>query len=192
MARRRRNTAPGYVHHVTNRANRKKTIFHKPADYQAFQDVLSEAVSRYAMRLLSFAVMRNHWHLVIWPDEDVSISAFMHWLTTTHVRRYHEHYELTGTGHLYQGPYHNEVCMDDRGVLAVMRYVEGNPLAAGLVTRAEDYLWSSLRLRVRGEDDGLLSPGPIALPSDWTTIVNELTPRRKPDTPERCFRAGGI
>ncbi|MBA2306039.1 MAG: transposase [Acidobacteria bacterium] len=183
MARTRRNTAPGLVHHVVNRGNRRKIIFHKPEDYGAFLEVLWEAVARYGMRLVAFCIMRNHWHLVLWPDDKVSISEFMHWLTSTHVRRYHAHYELTGTGHLYQSRYRNDVCKDDRGVLAVMRYVEGNPLAAGLVTRAQDWEWSSLRIRADGEERGLLSEGPIQLPSNWTTFVNETTPRKGADRP---------
>ncbi len=183
MARSRRNRAPGLVHHVVNRANRRKIMFHKPGDYTAFLDVLGEAVARYGMRLVAFCVMRNHWHLVLWPDDSTSISAFMHWLTSTHVRRYHAHYELTGTGHLYQARYRNDVCEDDRGVLAVMRYVEGNPLAAGLVTQAQDYEWSSLRLRIDGDEGHLLSEPPVLLPTNWTTFVNENTPRRRPDHP---------
>lgn len=183
MPRSRRKIGPGCIHHVVNRANRKKIIFHKRADYRAFVDLLGEAVAKFGMRIIAFCVMRNHWHLVLWPDEEVSISTFMHWLTSTHVRRYHAHYGLTGTGHLYQARYRNDICTDDRGVLAMVRYVEGNPLAAGLVTRAQDWEWSSLRLRVKGEDAGLLSKGPIELPSNWTTFVNENTPRRGPDHP---------
>lgn len=184
MPRARRKIGPGCVHHVINRANRKKIIFRKRADYQAFLNVLGEARVRFDMRIIAFCIMRNHWHLVLWPDEKVSVSAFMHWLTTTHVRRYHAHYGLTGTGHLYQAPYRNGICTDDRGVLALIRYVEGNPLAAGLVRQAQDWEWSSLHLRMRGDEAGLLSPGPMELPSNWATYVNENTPRSMPDRPD--------
>lgn len=191
MARKRRNRAPGMVHHVVNRANRRKVLFHKEQDYSAFLSILEEAVARTRMRLLAFCLMRNHWHLVLWPDEDVSISAFMHWLTSTHVRRYHAHYGLTGTGHLYQARYRNDICRDDRGVLAVMRYVEGNPLAAGIVARAQEWAWSSLRIRCEGTEAGLLSPGPIELPSNWTTFVNENTTRKDPSAAtDRDVRRG--
>jgi putative transposase len=179
MARSSRDTAPGQVHHVVNRGNRRKIIFHKRGDYLAFFTLLEEAVARFGMRLIAFCIMRNHFHLVLWPDEKVSISAFMHWLTSTHVRRYHAHYQLTGTGHLYQARYRNDVCRDTRGVLAVIRYVEGNPLAAGLVSRAQDWEWSSLRVRVNGDEAGLLAPGPIELPKNWTTYVNVNTPKRR-------------
>ena len=183
MPRTHRKTAPGYIHHVVNRGNRRETIFRKHGDYQAFLDVLAQAVAKFGMRLIAFCIMRNHWHLVLWPAEGVSISAFMQWLTSTHVRRYHAHYQLTGTGHLYQARYRNDVCKDDRGVLAVIRYVEGNPLAAGIVERAQDWPWSSLWLRAAGDKKGLLVPGPVQLPSNWTAFVNENTPRRSSDPP---------
>ena len=180
MPRSCRQTAPECVHHVVNRGNRKAVIFHKPGDYKAFLRVLAQAVNKYEMRVLSFSIMRNHWHLVLWPAKGVSISAFMQWLTSTHVRRYHLHYGLVGTGHLYQDRYRNDVCTDARGVLAVMNYVEGNPLAAGIVRRAEDWRWSSLRLRLEGDPDKLLSEGPVPLPENWTAFVNENTARKAP------------
>ena len=175
MARSPRDTAPNAVHHVMNRGNRKRPIFHKREDYLAFSSVLEEACSKYSMRLLAFCVMRNHWHLVLWPDAGVSISAFMHWLTSTHVRRYHAHYGLTGTGHLYQGRYRNRICKDERGVLAVMRYVEANPFTAKYVERAQEWEWSSLHLRLNGDAEGLLSTGPTPLPENWVAYVNETT-----------------
>ena len=183
MARARRNTAPNAVHHIVNRANRRKPIFRKREDYKAFVSVLAEGVARTRIRLISFCVMPNHWHLVVWPDQQVSISAFMHWVTSTHVRRYHLHYGLTGTGHLYQARYRNRICTDDRGVLALVRYVEGNPVAAGLVKRAQSWEWSSLRLRITGEEAGFLADPPIQLPDNWTTYVNENPPRPRRGRP---------
>jgi putative transposase len=178
MARAHRQTAPGAVHHIVNRGNRKRPVFLKRGDYQAFMKVLAQAVAKFRMRVISFSVMGNHWHLVLWPRECDSISAFMHWLTSTHVRRYHLHYGLRGTGHLYQDRFRNDVVRDDRALLAVMRYVEGNPVAAGITKRAEDYEWSSLWLRVRGKGGGILSPCPIPLPSNWAAYVTENTPRK--------------
>ena len=186
MARTRRLATPNVVHHVVNRGNRKKVIFHKRGDYQAFITVLGEACSKFRMRLLAFCLMNNHWHLVVWPDENVSLSAFMHWLTSTHVRRYHRHYNLTGTGHLYQDRYRNRICQDEEGVLKVIRYVESNPLAAGLVKRAQDWRWSSLRIRIEGDDDRLLAEGPIPMPESWTAYVNATTPKERAEALEAC------
>ena len=179
MARPRRNTAPDAIHHIVNRGNRKKLIFRKEGDYRAFVEILEQAVDKFGVRLIAFCVMPNHWHLVVWPDQRVSISAFMHWVTSTHVRRYHLHHGLTGTGHLYQARYRNHVCKDDRGVLAVMRYVEGNPVAAGIVRRAQSWRWSSLRMRMDGADRGFLSDPPITLPENWPTYINENTACRR-------------
>lgn len=174
MARTCRNTAPECIHHVVNRGNRKGQIFFKPGDYKAFLRILREGAVRFGMRILAFCVMRNHWHLVLWPSQDVSISAFMHWVTSTHVRRYHMHYDLVGTGHLYQDRYRNDICTDARGVLAVIRYVEGNPVAAGIVKRAEDWKWSSVRVRLDGNPDGLLSEGPVPVPE--ATALKHIRP----------------
>ena len=189
MPRPRRLRAPWSVHHVVNRGNRKRTIFHKRGDYRAFVSVLEEACAKFGMRLLAFCVMRNHWHLVLWPDEKVSISAYMHWVTSTHVRRYHAHYGLTGTGHLYQGPYRNRICRDERGVLAVIRYVEANPLTAGLVKKAEAWEWSSLRIRLNGDEGQLLSEGPVPLPANWAMHVNETQPKDVALAHRSCDRA---
>ena len=176
MARQRRCAPPGAIHHVTNRANRRRVIFHKPEDYAAFVRVLEAACHRFQMRLIGFCLMPNHWHLIVWPSEDVSISSYMHWLTSTHVRRYHEHYGLVGTGHLYQGRFRNRVFLDETRLMTALRYVEANPLKAKLVERAELWEWSSLPLRVNGDAAALLCECPVNLPSNWAQVINETSP----------------
>jgi putative transposase len=178
MARAPRDAQPGAIHHVVNRGNRRTVIFHKPGDYDAFIAVLREAIHKFRMRLLAFCIMPNHWHLVLWPAEDVSLSAFMQWLTSTHVRRYHAHYDLVGTGHLYQARYRNDVCKDERRLLTTVRYVEANPLAAKLVRRARDWKWSSLALRTSSDAEDILTPCPIELPRNWPEYVDQITVTR--------------
>lgn len=186
MARACRTATAYAVHHVYNRGNRKKPIFHKWGDYRAFYKLLQEASAKFGMRVLAFCIMKNHWHLVLWPADEESLSDFMHWLTSTHVRRYHAHYGLTGTGHLYQDRYKNRICKDERGVLAVMRYVEANALSAKYVKRAEDWEWSSLRVRLRGDPGRLLSEGPVPLPENWTAFVNETRPEHREEALRAC------
>ena len=175
MPRRLRDATPGVIHHVINRGNRRKTIFYKPADYEAFIEVLRAAAAKFGMPVLAYCVMPNHWHLVLWPPVDVSLSAFMQWLTSTHVRRYHEHYDLVGTGHLYQARFRNKVCRDERGVLATIRYVEANPLASDLVERSRDWPFSSLAMRLAGGEDSFLAECPIQLPTNWADYVDQVT-----------------
>ena len=128
------------------------------------------------MRVLGFCLMGNHWHLILWPREEGELSRFMLRLTTTHVRRLHAHYHHRDGGHIYQGRYKSfPVQADDLHLLAVLRYVEANPLRAGLVKRARDWPWSSLPLRLRPppEDGSILdaSPLPLPLPENWEQLV---------------------
>jgi putative transposase len=88
--------------YVLNRANARMTIFRNDADYEAFERVLSEAVARTQTRLLSYCLMPNHWHLIVWPREDGELSEFVGWLTLTHTQRWHAFRRSIGTGHVYQ------------------------------------------------------------------------------------------
>jgi putative transposase len=77
MGRPHRAAEAGYVYHVLNRANARMTIFEDDADYEAFERVLEEAVDRTKTRLLAYCVLPNHWHLVVWPQEDGELSRFV-------------------------------------------------------------------------------------------------------------------
>lgn len=173
MARRIRCSDAGYVYHVLNRAVGRATLFHKPGDYAAFEEILRQAGERSAMRLLSYVVMPNHWHLVVWPRQDGSLSAYAQWLTVTHVRRWHAHYHSAGTGPIYQGRFKSFPVQEDGHFLTVCRYVERNPVRANLVERAEDWRWSSLWHRTRETKVAWLSKWPMTLPTGWTEHVNE-------------------
>jgi putative transposase len=76
MARRTRGGDGGYVYHVLNRAVGRATLLDKPADYAAFEKILRQAWERLHMRLLSYALLRNHWHLVVWPGHGGNLSTY--------------------------------------------------------------------------------------------------------------------
>jgi putative transposase len=158
---------------VLNRANARAIIFHKPSDYDHFLYLLAEAKDRTRMRILGFCVMRNHWHLVLWPYSGIELSAFVGWLTNAHVRNHHTKYHTCGYGHIYQGRYKNFIVQDDLHLLTVLRYVEANALRAGLVRRAEDWPWSSAHTCTAPDGRILLSPSPISRPTDWQTYLND-------------------
>jgi len=137
--------------------------------------VLAETCRRIPVRILAYCVMPTHWHLVAWPTEDGQLSEFMFYLTRTHSLRWHGFRGMAGTGHLYQGRYKNFLVEDDGHMLTLCRYVERNALRAGLVQRAQDWKWGSLRYRGK---DGLRKPGFLArwpglLPADWVHYVNQ-------------------
>jgi putative transposase len=174
MARRLRIAPGGLAYHVLNRRTGRARLFDNDGDYEAFLRVLAEARVRQAMRVCSFVLMPNHWHLVLWPRKNGDLPAFMRWLTMTHAQRWHACRRTTGAGHLYQSRYKSFPIEDDDHYLTVCRYVERNPLRANLVQRAQDWRWSSLSCRreaKRGED--LLDPGPVAWPILWLRHVNQ-------------------
>jgi len=162
------------VYHVLNRGVGRMKLFEKDDDYIAFEKVLEEAWERTEIRILSYCVMPNHWHLLLWPRQDGELSEVMRWLTVTHTQRWHAHYHTSGTGPLYQGRFKSFPVESDEHFLTVARYVERNPLRAKLVERAQDWRWSSLwRRRSRNDSVAqLLTEWPVPRPSDWTRRVN--------------------
>lgn len=157
-------------YHVLNRGNGRATVFHKEGDYAAFVDLLAAANERLPLRILGYVLMPNHFHLVLRPHADGDLSAWMQWLLTSHVRRYHRHYH--SSGHVWQGRFKAFPIEQDEHLIAVLRYVERNPLRANLVERAEDWAWSSLAWRGRGKRPSLLAKWPVACPRNWIERVN--------------------
>ena len=88
--------------------------------------------------------------MVVCPKTDESLGRWMGWVGVTHVRRHHEHYHSRGGGHLYQGRFKSFPVAEDDYFLTLCRYVEANPLLAGMVERSEQWQWSGLWQRTRG------------------------------------------
>ena len=193
MGRAPRAAEGGLTYHALNRANARLTLFEDAADYDAFLRVLAEAVTRFPVRLLAFCVMPNHFHLVLRPADDGGLSAFLRWLTLTHTQRWHAHRHSAGLGHVYQGRFKSFPVQDDEHLYTVCRYVERNALRAGLVERAEDWRWGSLR-RDAAATDGTpfpaLSPWPVARPADWVERVNAPLIPAEDEAMARCLRRG--
>jgi putative transposase len=168
MPRTARASVGGLCYHVINRGNARAEVFRNPADYAAFLALLRTATERAHMRVLGYCLMGNHFHLALWPRQDGDLSRFLQWLLTAHVRRYHRHYR--SSGHVWQGRFKAFPIQQDDHLLTVLRYIERNPLRAGVVARAEDWLWSSLRERSGGAT--WLTACPVAGPKDWVGWVN--------------------
>ena len=175
MPRRARGATGGIVYHVLNRAVPGVTLFAQHGDFSAFERLLRQAQERQPIRLLAYCLMPTHWHMVLWPESDGDLASFMWWLTLTHVQRWHAFHRTAGMGPLYRGRYKSFPVQTDGHFLTVCRYVERNPLRAGLVRRAEEWLWSSLsRGRdVKRPDRPALSDWPVERPSSWVRRVND-------------------
>ena len=170
-------TAPAdVVFHVLNRGNDRAALFDRPADYDAFERVMIRTAELIPMRLLSYCLMPNHWHLVLRPHRDGDLARYMHRLTTTHVRRWRLYRHSVGVGHLYQGTFKSFPVQTDDHLLRVCRYVERNALRAGLVARAELWRWSSVWTRAQtalAPSKPMLTDLPIEPPARWVDLVNE-------------------
>jgi putative transposase len=178
------------VYHVLNRANGRLRIFRKESDFLAFEKILADAAALFSMRLCGYCIMGNHWHLLLWPQRDGELSSFMRWVTLTHTQRYHTSHATVGIGHLYQGRYKSFPVQSDPHYLGVLRYIEANPVRAGLIRQAGRWPWSSLAVRRGRESDVVLSDGPVDLPSNWTRLVQAALKPAEIDNMANSLRRG--
>jgi len=165
----------GLIYHVLNRAVGCMKLFRHDGDFAAFQRVMQQAHQRHSLPILDYCIMPSHWHFVVAPTDGGQVTAFFRWLAHTHAMRWRVSHHTVGYGHLYQGRFKSFPVQDDEHLLTLCRYVQRNPLAAGLVRRAENWRWGSLWVRLHGDakQKALLSPWPVDRPRDWTRWVNQ-------------------
>src|SRR3569623_1896464 len=169
MARLARIVVPGVAHHVTQRGNRRQEIFFSEHDYAAYRALVAEACARTGQRCLAWCLMPNHVHLILVPGDVGGLRAA---LAEAHRRYSRRINAMKGwTGYLFQGRFASYP-MDDAHLMVAVRYVELNPVWAGLVARAEDWPWSSARSHVTGTPDGLTDPKGLAgIHRNWRAML---------------------
>ena len=172
MPRPRRICPDGVPLHVLNRGNRRAKVFLEDADYLGFLDALTRAGVRTGVRLLAFCLMPNHFHLVLWPSCGSAVPSYMQTLMNAHIRDLQQRHGTSGTGHIYQGRYRSSAINTEHHLLMVCRYVEANPVAAGMVTRSDTWRWSSLVMNGPPTGERILTPWPVERPADWIEQVN--------------------
>lgn len=149
---------------------------------------MDKARARLDMRVLAYCLMPNHFHFVLWPFAGGDLSAWMQWLMTSHVRRHHQRHG--SSGHIWQGRFKAFPIQQDQHLLTVLRYVERNPLSAGLVKRAVDWPWSSMGLRLGAAGDGHFCEAPVDIPRDWSNFVEQAQTPAEIDAMQRCVKRG--
>ena len=155
-----------------NRATRGELLFRDFGEYLAFQRLLASALETVPTRLLAYCLMPNHWHLVLWPETDAELTAFVYWLSKTHAQRLHRWRGTERTGAVYQGRFKAVAVQTEVYFYAVMRYVERNPVRAGLVERAEHWLWSSAS-PTSAMQGITLADWPLPRPDQWLSFLND-------------------
>ena len=161
--------------HALNRGVGRMRLFLKDDDFEAFERMIEKTLETRPMRIMSYCLMSNHWHMVLWPEREGDLGAFMQKLTITHARNWQVYRRRVGYGHLYQGRYKSFPIEGDEHFYQVVRYVERNPLRAAMVRRAEDWRYGSLWRRLNGSaaQRRLLSDWPLPRPRSWVQYVNQ-------------------
>jgi putative transposase len=165
MARLPRLVVPGYPHHVTQRGIRRLKTFFSAADYREYITNIAAAKAEVGADIWAWCLMPNHVHLIVVPERSDSLSALFAEAHRKYTR--YINFRKGWRGHLWQERFHSCV-MDERHLLAAVRYVELNPVTADLCRRPEDWPWSSSRAHLAGRDDALVSVMPMLhRMSDW-------------------------
>ena len=154
MARTPRVDVAGYAYHITQRGNNRNDCFFDDEDYQFYLDCLLHSAEKYTINIHAYVLMTNHVHLLITPQADGAMSRFIQHVGRKYVRYINDRYARSGT--LWEGRYHSEVVDVEKYLLACYRYIELNPVRAGLVDRPSEYKWSSARWHGLGQENRLI------------------------------------
>lgn len=169
MARLARIVVPGIAHHVTQRGNRRQDVFFEDSDYAAYLALVTAACRAEDVRCLAWCLMPNHVHLILVPASEDGLRAALAEAHRRYSRRINSAHGWTG--YLWQGRFASYP-MDDVHMVTAIRYVELNPVRAGLVARAEAWRWSSARAHVEGKPDGFTDlKGTRGLHRNWRAML---------------------
>ena len=141
MARLPRLTIPNLPHHVLHRGNNLQTVFVDAEDYQFFTDLLQQLAQTHLVAVHAYVLMPNHFHLLLTPQNEQGLPQLMQALGRAYVRYFNARHGRSGT--LWEGRYRSTVLEPTAPLLQCIIYIDSNPQRAGLVGRAQDYLWSS-------------------------------------------------
>ena len=169
MARIARAVALGLPHHVTQRGNRRQPTFFNDDDYQAYLELMARGCQTYQVEKWAYCLIPHHVHLIAIPRRKERLALAM---SEAHKRYTHRiNFREGWRGHLWQGRFASFV-MDEPHLLTAMRYVELNPVKAGLAESPEAYRWSSARAHVDGQDDALVQVQPmLGFVGDWAAYL---------------------
>ena len=158
MARQPRLTVVGVPQHVIQRGNNRQATFFADEDYRQFLAYLSEAARKHDCSVHAYVLMTNHVHLLVTPSKPDAVSRTMQDVGRRFVQYVNFRYWRSGT--LWEGRFKASLVDTQQYFLACCRYIELNPVRAGLARAPEDYPWSSHRHYALGEENALLSAHP--------------------------------
>lgn len=155
MARLPRLVLPGQAHHLILRGNNRQAVVMDDADRRQFLDLLRDCARSHRLAIHAYVLMDNHLHLLATPEDELGLGKCVQSLGRRYVAWFNHKHGRTGT--LWEGRYRATVIDSERYFLACMRYIELNPVRAGMCAAAEDYPWSSCASHLGRRSDPLLS-----------------------------------
>ncbi len=159
MARLSRYVLPGQPQHVIQRGNNREPVFYEDADYHFYLEKLEAACKKHGCSLHAYVLMTNHAHLLLTPNTSQGIGKVMQMLGRYYVQYFNYTYDRTGT--LWEGRYKATLLDSEAYLLTCMRYIELNPVRAGMVEHPRDYPWSSYHYNALGEENELIVAHPL-------------------------------
>lgn len=158
MARLPRLDLPGIPQHIVQRGNDRQPCFADAADYWRYRQEMREAALKHGCAVHAYVLMTNHVHLLLTADSPGGASRMMQAIGRRYVGAFNARYRRTGT--LWEGRFKSALVDGDTYLLACHRYIELNPVRAGMVARPGEYRWSSHRCNASGEPDIGVTPHP--------------------------------
>lgn len=159
MPRPPRLVLPGQPLHLIQRGNNRSALFLAPVEFRRYQQVLEDAGDRASCAIHAFVLMTNHVHLLVTPETASGPARLMQSIGRRYVRWFNDRHQRTGT--LWEGRYRSTVIDSDQYLLTCSRYIELNPVRAGMVARVEEYPWSSFRHNAYGAPETLVTAHPL-------------------------------
>lgn len=160
---------PGHPHHVTQRGVRRQATFFDDRDYKTYLALACDMAVEAGVGVLAYCLMPNHVHAVVVPDFADSLARFFGCLHKTYAQITNQRYDWSG--HLWQNRFHS-VVLDEHHALAALRYVEQNPVRAGLAHSPAEWPWSSARGNLGLVDDALIPDRPaLRIVPNWREFV---------------------
>lgn len=158
MPRKARLLLDGIPLHLIQRGNNRSTCFYADDDYAYFLELLGDQCRALDIQLHAYCLMTNHTHLLLTPEKACAVSKLMKRLGQRYVQRINRLYRRTGT--LWEGRFKSALVSSDRYLLACYRYIELNPMRAGMVEHPGEYRWSSYRINAQHGLGQLITPHP--------------------------------